>query len=155
MISSVISFLGGSAFRMIWGEVSAFVKARQDHKHEIALLGVQAQLESAAFERNQSALKLQAELGIKTIQVQAEADLERIDATGFYSAAEAAMRPVGVPWVDAFNAAIRPSAAAICLLLWVFELAVAGWVMGEWDQMLVATILGFFFADRGLAKRGK
>jgi len=155
MIGSLISFLGGSAFRMIWGEVASFIKAREDHKHELEMLNIQAQLEAAAFERNQAALKLQAEQGIKTIQVQAEADLERIDASGFYSAVAESMKPVGVAWVDAFNAAIRPSAAAICLLLWVFELAVAGWVMGEWDQMLVATILGFFFADRGLAKRGK
>ena len=155
MLSSLISFLGGSAFRMIWGEVAAFVKSRQDHRHELDLLTAQAQLEAAAFERNQSALRLQSELGIRTIQVQAEADLERIDAAGFYSAVGESMKPVGVAWVDAFNAAIRPSAAAICLFLWVLELAVAGWVMGEWDQMLVATILGFFFADRGLVKRGK
>lgn len=155
MLSSLISFLGGSAFRMMWGEAAAFIKARQDHKHELKMLTAQAQLEAQAFERSQSALKLQSELGIKTIQVQAEADLDRIDAAGFYSAVGDAMKPVGVAWVDAFNAAIRPSAAAICLLLWVFELAVAGWVMGEWDQMLVATILGFFFASRELTKRGK
>jgi hypothetical protein len=155
MMSGLISFLGGSAFRMIWGEVASFIKAREDHKHELEMLNVQAQLEAAAFERNQSALKLQAELGIRTIQVQSEADLEKLAAIGFNNATAKAMKPIGVAWVDAFNAAIRPSAAAICLFLWVFELAVAGWVMGEWDQMLVATILGFFFADRGLAKRGK
>ena len=155
MISSLISFIGGSAFRMIWGEVAAFVKARQDHRHELDLLTAQAQLEAQAFERNQSALRLQSELGIKTVQVQAEADLERIDAAGFYGAVGDSMKPVGVAWVDAFNAAIRPTAASICLILWVFELAVAGWVMGEWDQMLVATILGFFFASRELTKRGK
>ena len=155
MLSSLISFLGGSAFRMVWGEVAAFVKARQDHRHELDLLTAQAQLEAQAFERNQSALRLQSELGIKTVQVQAEADLERIDAAGFYGAVGDSMKPVGVAWVDAFNAAIRPAAASICLVLWVFELAVAGWVMGEWDQMLVATILGFFFASRELTKRGK
>ena len=140
---------------MIWGEVAAFVKARQDHRHELDLLTAQAQLEAQAFERNQSALRLQSELGIRKVQVQAEADLERIDAAGFYSAVGDAMKPVGVAWVDAFNAAIRPVAASICLILWVFELAVAGWVMREWDQMLVATILGFFFASRELTKRGK
>ena len=155
MISSLISFIGGSAFRMIWGEVAAFVKSRQDHRHELDLLTAQAQLEAQAFERNQSALRLQSELGIKIIQVQADADLGRIDAAGFYSAVGDSMKPVGVAWVDAFNAAIRPAAASICLVLWVFELAVAGWVMGEWDQMLVATILGFFFASRELTKRGK
>ena len=140
---------------MVWGEVAAFVKARQDHRHELDLLTAQAQLEAQAFERNQSALRLQSELGIKTVQVQAEADLERIDAAGFYGAVGDSMKPVGVAGVDAFNAAIRPAAASICLVLWVFELAVAGWVMGEWDQMLVATILGFFFASRELTKRGK
>ena len=140
---------------MVWGEVAAFVKARQDHRHELDLLTAQAQLEAQAFERNQAALRLQSELGIKMVQVQAEADLDRIDAAGFYSAVGDSMKPAGVAWVDAFNAAIRPAAASICLVLWVFELAVAGWVMGEWDQMLVATILGFFFASRELTKRGK
>jgi len=155
MISSLISFIGGSAFRMMWGEVAAFVKARQDHKHELDLLTAQAQLEAQAFERNQSALRLQAELGIRTIQVQSQADLEKLTAVGFNNNTLEAMKPIGIAWVDAFNAAIRPVAASICLVLWVFELAVAGWVMREWDQMLVATILGFFFASRELTKRGK
>ena len=31
MFTALFSFLGGSAFRMIWGEVTAFVSKRQDH----------------------------------------------------------------------------------------------------------------------------
>jgi len=154
-VISLLSFLGGSAFRMIWGEVAAFVKARQDHQHELQMLNIQAQLEAAAFERNQAALKLQAELGIKTIQVQADADVDRIDAAGFYSAFAEAEKPSGVAWVDAYNKVIRPSSATICLVVWVLELAAAGWVMSEWDRALVATILGFFFASREFSKRGK
>ena len=35
MISALVSFLGGSVFRMLWGEISAWLTKAQDHKHEI------------------------------------------------------------------------------------------------------------------------
>lgn len=31
MFSALFSFLGGSVFRMIWGEVANFVQKKQDH----------------------------------------------------------------------------------------------------------------------------
>ena len=34
MFSALFSFLGGSVFRMVWGEVSTWVTAKQDHAHE-------------------------------------------------------------------------------------------------------------------------
>lgn len=154
-MSAILTLLGGSAFRMIWGEASAWLKAKQDHRHELELMNIQGELEAANFERQQSAIRLQAELGIKTINAQAEADVDRTDAAGFYAAFETANKPTGIGWVDAWNGIIRPLAATIALILWVRALNMAGFIMTTWDQELVCSILGFFIADRVLSKRGK
>jgi hypothetical protein len=154
-MSALLTFLGGSAFRMVWGEVAAFVKNRQDHAQELEMIKIQAEIEAAKHERLQDALKVQHSMGIQTIQVQAEADLSRIDAEGFYKAIEASNKPSGVLWVDGWNAAIRPAAATIVILLWVLALNRAGFVMSDFDKELVGVILGFFFANRALSFRGK
>lgn len=73
MISALFSFLGGSVFRMIWGEVSHWLTARQDHTFEIERLRLQADMDAAQHARNLEAIRMQADLGVKTIQVQAEA----------------------------------------------------------------------------------
>ena len=31
MFSALFSFLGGSVFRMIWGEISSFIEKKQEH----------------------------------------------------------------------------------------------------------------------------
>ena len=154
-MSALLTFLGGSAFRMVWGEVSAFVKNRQEHAQELEIIKIQADIEAAKHERLQEALKVQHSMGIQTIQVQAEADLNRIDAEGFYKAVESGNKPSGVLWVDGWNAAIRPAAATIVILLWVLALNRAGFVMSDFDKELVGVILGFFFANRALSFRGK
>ena len=47
MFSGLIAFLGGSAFRMIWGELAAWLTARQDHRHELERMRLSADLEAA------------------------------------------------------------------------------------------------------------
>jgi len=153
-MSAILTFLGGSAFRMLWGETAAWLKAKQDHKHELEMVRLQAELDAAQFERQQAAIKLQAELGIQTINVQRDADIAREDAEGFY-AAQAAQRPTGIGWVDAWNGMIRPLIATICVVLWVRAMNQAGFVLTEWDQQIIGTVFGWFFASRELAKRGK
>jgi len=155
MFSAILSFLGGSAFRMIWGEISHWLTARQEHAQEIERMRLQGELDAAAHARNLEAIKVQADLGVKTIQVQAEADMGRIDAEGFYAAAREAMKPTGVWLVDLWNGIVRPLCATIAIALWVLALKRAGWTMGAWDMELVSGVLGFFFADRSLGRRGK
>lgn len=155
MFSALFSFLGGSIFRMIWGEVSTWMTARQDHSFEIERMRLQGDLEAAQHARNLESIRVQAELGVKTIQVQAEADVGRLEAEGFFGAVKDAMQPTGIYLVDLWNGIIRPLAASIALLLWVFALNTQGWKMTEWDMELVGVVLGFFFASRELMKRGK
>ena len=155
MFSAILSFLGGSVFRMVWGELSSFFTARQDHGFEIERMRLQGDLEAAQHARNLEAIKVQADLGVKTIHVQAEAAAAQLETEGWFSAVRQAMQPTGIAWVDAWNGIIRPLAASIAILLWVLALNTQGWKMGDWDKELVGVVLGFFFASRELMKRGK
>lgn len=155
MFSAILSFLGGSVFRMVWGEVSSWINARQDHRFEVERMRLQGDIEAAQHARNLEAIKVQAALGVQTIRVQAEADIGKLETEGWFSAVRQAMQPTGVAWVDAWNGIIRPLAASIAILLWVLALNTQGWKMGDWDRELVGVVLGFFFASRELMKRGK
>ena len=154
MLMTLISFFGGSAFRMLWGEVSSWISARQDHRHEIERLQLQGQLDAAQHERNQAAIRLQAELGAKTIAVQAEADLARLDAQAFGAAVELTGRTTGLWFVDLWNGVIRPGLATVSI-----GLVVANefkWIaMSENAWALAGAALGIYVADRTLFKRGK
>jgi hypothetical protein len=155
MFTALFSFLGGSVFRMVWGEVSAFITARQDHSFEVERMRLQGELDAAQHARNQDAIKLQHDMGVDTIRVQADADIGRIETDGWYAAVKDSMKPVGVAWVDAWNGMIRPLAATIAIGLWVLALAQQGFTTTDWDKQLTGVILGFFFASRELLKRGK
>jgi hypothetical protein len=155
MLEALFSFLGGSVFRMVWGEVSSWYNKKQDHKFELERLKLQTEIDDRAHQRTQEALRLQSELGIKTIEAQAVANVATAEADAFGKAIEQAFKPSGWAVVDIWNGVIRPSAATIALALWVLKLNAQSWVMQEWDITLAGTILGFFFADRSLGKRGK
>ena len=140
---------------MVFGEVSHWITAARDHKREVEMMRVQGELDAAQHQRNMESIKLQAELGVKTIAVQAQADLSKLDADGFYSAISQAMKPSGIFLVDLWNGIIRPLCATIAIILWVKALGNQDWSMAAWDMEMVAAILGFFFADRSMGKKGK
>lgn len=158
-MGAIVSFLGGSAFRAVWSGISGYFDKRQDHKYEIERMHLQMTLDDAAAIRAQAAVKQQAELGIKTIGVQADADVSRTEAAAFSAAMERAAQPTGIRWVDSWNGIIRPAYATCALLLWIWfefsHMALNGWVITPWSLDLIATVMGFYFADRSLAKRNK
>lgn len=155
MFSALFSFLGGSAFRMIWGEVSAWIKARQDHAHEIERLRLQGELEAAQHARNLEAIRAQAELGVKVIEAQREADVARAEADAWLDAVRSVGRQTGIKFVDTWNGVIRPGLATIAIVAVVAEIVALGFMLTEWHKELFAAILGLYVADRSLAKRGK
>ena len=155
MISALFSFLGGSVFRMVWGEVSSYLNKRQDHAHEVEMLRVQKDLDDARHARDLEQMRVANELGLKTIEVQKDAAIAAGELDAFAKAIEAAARPTGIKWVDAWNASVRPAFASVALLLWVLKLNAIGFKMDAFDLDMLATIAGFFFADRSLGKRGK
>lgn len=155
MFEAFLSFLGGSIFRTLWGEISSWVSKKQDHLYEMERLEQQARLDDLAHQRMQAALTLQHELGLKMVAAKTEADVATAEAGAFAKVMDSAFRPTGYAFVDIWNGVIRPSAATIALTLWVLKLHHQGWNMDDWDVTLAGTVLGFFFADRSLGKRNK
>lgn len=154
MISALLSFLGGTAFRMLWGEISHWLTSRQDHRHEIERMRLQGDLDAAQHQRQQDAIRLQAEMGVKTIAVQAEADIRRLDAESFLQGVKATAVVTGIRFIDGWNACIRPAVATWAVaMLTLGEFAVI--TMSENALSVCSAALGLYLADRNLMKRGK
>lgn len=154
MIEAILSFLGGSTLRMVWGEVSAYLTRKQDHQHEVERMKLQADLDAGQHARTLQSLKLQGELGVKTIEVQSEGAVDQLEAQGWLEAVKATGRATGVRWVDAWNSAIRPGVATWGVLMLTAE-AMRLLVVTDGTASVVYAFLGIFAADRSLGKRGK
>lgn len=154
-VSALISFLGGSAFRMIFGEISAWMTKKQDHMQEVERLRLQAELDAAQHARNLEAIRVQADLGVKTIAVQAEAALTQIETDAWSKLVDSTTKTTGILFLDIWNGTIRPLLATLAILVVVAQIAHNGFTLTDWDRELVAAILGIYLADRQLTKRGK
>lgn len=154
IFSALLSFLGGTAFRMIWGELSSWLTARQDHAHEIERMRLQGELDAAAHARNLDAIRLQADLGVKTIQVQAEADIGRLEADGWLTAVKGTTTATGVWLVDLWNGVIRPAVATWSIAM-ISGHYLKWWALDENGWSVCGAALGIYLADRALFKRGK
>jgi len=156
MIEAVISFLGGSVFRMVWGELSSYFTRKQEHAQEVERMRLQAELDQAAHIRQLQAIKVQADMQVQVVRVQGETAVDTLEAEGWLEAVKATGQKVGVLWVDAWNAVIRPGLAT-----WgVFMLTANefGWLVNPLSDGTAAVIfaaIGIFVADRSLGKRGK
>lgn len=154
MIEALITFLGGSAFRMVWGEVSSYFTRRQEHAHELDSMRLQSELEAGRHARDLERLRLTSDLGVREVQVAGDVALGKVEADAWLEVVRATGRQTGIAWVDAWNGAIRPALATLAALVVVYGVVQAGTV-DEWTQGLVAAILGVYVADRSLSKRGK
>jgi len=155
IISTLLSFFGGTAFRMVWGEISSWITARQDHKFEIERMQAQEAINAADHSRNLEAMKVQAELKIEVITQQGDVDISKIDAESFGRGVEGLSKLSGFKPVDAWKASIQPALATMIMFLLVKHYAKAGWVMDEHGWELAGGVLGLFIADRMLFRRGK
>lgn len=155
ILESVLSFLGGTAFRMIWGEVSAWVNKKLEHAQEMERLEANERYSSAQHARNLEAQRLQADLGIKVIEAQNHAAMELTDAQTFFEGVKATAVQTGVRWVDAWNAGIRPGVATWAVAMLTLEGFALIAKMDDGTKAVCYSALGLFLADRTLAKRGK
>lgn len=155
MISALISFLGGSAFRMIWGEVSAYFSKKQEHAQELDRMRLESDLERERHARDCERLRLQSELGVKEVVVQRDADLSRIEGDAWRELVSSTAKLTGIKFLDIWNGVIRPLLATLAIAVVVAEIAKNGFALSDWDRELVAAILGIYLADRSLTKRGK
>lgn len=153
-MSALLSFLGGSAFRMVWGEASAFLTKRQDHKYELQRIEHQERIDAAAHARNLAGMRLQSELGIKEIYVQQEAATAAGELDAWVDAVKATSRPTGVLWIDGWNQSIRPAVATAALVAMFLDIAINR-RLTPWHIEVFSAALGIYLADRTLHKRGK
>lgn len=155
MIETLLAFIGGNAFRLIWGELSAAWTKYQDHKHEISLLEIQARMDTARHNQQLESIRVQAELGVQTIRVQGEQDVARIEGDAWRSVVQATGAPTGVAWIDGWNGGIRPALATMCMLLILGDWVQSGWDLDNYSWTLISAVIGIYIADRSLLARGK
>lgn len=155
MFTALLSFLGGNAFRLIFGEVASYFSKKQEAALELERLKLQGELDEAQHKRNLESIKVQAELGVKTIQVQAEAVLDKIETEAWAQAVADVGKRTGIRFIDAWNAAIRPALATLAALVVASSYIRAGFVLDAFTMELVGAILGIYVADRHLSKQGK
>ena len=153
MFGALFSFLGGSVFRMIWGELSEAWNKHQDHKHELESMRLQMDLEAQKAQQDLERMRVASELGIKELEVKTNAEIEGKDADAFATAMRTLHTKTGNIWIDGWNASIRPAAATTAIALWWLSLAQNGFMLQEWDWELVGVILGFYFAHRVFSNR--
>ena len=148
-MSGIVSFLGGTAFRWLFGEIIGFFKARQEHQQEMARMTLSLQQDQQRHQWQQEAIAAQAAAGVKVIEAQAVAGAQHMNDQMLLTTIEQIGKPSGVKWVDAFNAVIRPELAQVSILLlagnalWPQHVALTG-LVGE----VVCAALGLFLGGR-------
>lgn len=155
MFSALFSFIAGNAFRLMFGELISFFKARQDHSFEVERMKIQGELDAAQHDRTMAMLAQQATLGIKVIDAQRDADLDRIEGSAWLDAVQSVGKQTGIKFLDIWNGSIRPLLATLAIFAVIRAIAMHGWELTDWDRELIAAILGIYVADRSLQKRGK
>lgn len=152
---TLFSFLGGSAFRLIFGGVLDWMNKKQDHQHEMELQRLQADLEAGRHERNMASIRLQSDLNITEIKIAGDAAEQKVLADAFMEAVKSTGHATGVKWVDAWNSSIRPAGASVSLMIWVGTMIAASLILTEFDQTLISAFLGVFVGDRIHARMTK
>ena len=155
IISTLVSFLGGSVFRMLWGEISSYFNKKQDHEQELERMRLQNDLDAAQHDRNTAAIRLQHDLGIKTIQVASEAKIAEIETDAWLEAVKGTTKTVGIWFIDTWNGLIRPLVATWAIIMISIDFGNKGWKLDANGWELCAAALGIYLADRALFKRGK
>ena len=140
---------------MIFGEVISFLNKRQDHAQEIERIKLQGDMDAAQHGRQLESITVQAGLGVKTIQVQAEAVIGEIEAQGWLDAVKGTVTKTGLKWVDGWNAVIRPGVATWSIVMLTLGEIGAIAHLSENVVALAGCALGIYLADRSLFKRGK
>ena len=155
MFSALFSFLGGSAFRMIWGEISSYFNKKLEHAQEVERMKLESDLEAERHERDMTRLRLQADLNVREVQVVNDAALSKVEVDAWAQAVADVGKQTGIKFLDIWNGSVRPLLATLAIVVVVAEIAINGFTLNDWDRELVAAILGIYVADRTLQKRGK
>lgn len=153
VLSAFISFLGGSAFRFLIGQLTDWLQKKQDHIQELERMRAQEAIDQAAHERQLAMIRLQSDLKTGEIKLAGEAAVSLEEAKAFTATMAQANTPTGIRFIDAWNGTIRPLTATIAVSLWGLKIVRAWFELTAWDENLIASVLGYYFADRHLGKK--
>jgi len=133
-----------------------YFKAKQEHAQELARMTLQAQI-----------VKEQSQMHLEEVRTQGDIARDVADLAAIREAVKAQGKPIGVAWVDAWNAAMRPGIAT-ALVLFYIAIKIAAYtavdapavdalraVWTEFDGSLLSAVTGFFFMNRTLMKMGR
>lgn len=145
LVSTLLGLLGS-----FFPELLKYFKAKEDHKHELEVLKVQAEIA-----KSEHVYKLE--------EINAQADIS--ETAALYKHAE--VKPSGIPWIDAlinfYAGTVRPTItyvfmAAYCLVKFAQYKAAIAYGDKSWDTIVklwnsedmavFATILSFWFGSR-------
>lgn len=155
IFSALLSFLGGATARALIGHAISWFEKKQNHQQEMERLKFQAAQDEAAHLRQSALIKQQSDLKLGEIKLVGENAIGLAEAQAFVEAQKVANTPTGVKWIDGWNGTIRPAAATVSIALWLLKVIKAGLALTDWDEQLIASVLGYYFADRQLGNRKK
>lgn len=142
--------------------VMAWLESASQHKREIEFVRLQHDLQME---------RMKAEAGAKLREAESNIVAEEVRAMREHLTAiiETQAKPSGFPWIDAFNALLRPSATAVILVLFcgyaivMIQLYRSGQIgtAAELSKAITAThvglafegVLGFLWGVRTSSKR--
>ena len=146
--SAFISFLGGTAFRLLLSYLMDRYTVRQEHYYELQRIKIQDEIEANVHARNLQALRVQSDLGIQVVESQRAYDATLFDNMQFEKAVESVSKPTGNTKIDAINSLIRPLLAVTCIGVWIWNIYAKRGVLTSWDLELIAATLGVFVGSR-------
>ena len=125
----ILTFLGGNAFRWLFGEGIAAFNKWQEHKQELERIRLEGELAQAQHLRQLEVIREQAALGVKVIEAQLDTTLGQLDAEAFSQAVADVGKPTGIRFVDVWNGCIRPGLATLAALFVVASIIQRGFVL--------------------------
>lgn len=164
LISSVLGMAGG-----LLPDVMKEIKDTREHKRELDRMD-----RTASIQLEQ--IKVRADAKMAEVRMESDAAESRGYLDQMRSIVESQARPVGIKFVDGFNAMLRPSTAALIMVLFIATSGMYVWSVlnqvsgGEirmteaasiiWSSLIgdsIQAVLGFLFgyrSTRGRVSRG-
>ena len=153
----LLSLVVGGVFRLL-PEGLKILSARRDADHEYRMTELQLKIDQARAAQALDLVHAQGAAAADTAELQAWAEAVKGQSTG-----------IGVRWVDALSATVRPVLTYWwCLVLYSTHKAVligvglgerlgmaqlAPVLLTDFDRSVVASIIGFWFTDRALRRK--
>lgn len=151
----ILSFLSGTAFRWLFGEIIGFVKEREERKRELEMMRLSHEQEKDKHQWQQEAIAAHAAAGVRVIEARRQADESAAADDARLKAIEGVNKASDRnDWIGAWNASIRPFLATVGILLLIGNtVAPTVFVLSALVMELICAVLGVFVGER-IRQRG-